>query len=416
MGGTAEAVERNGFTAAAKAGERLIVGLNLFESVEWMGGTIYIQNLMRALAALPSEERPCVRLLGMLRRSSALVQELIGLDFVEYSPGQLKGEHTVVGNTLYRLRRYAGRNVPFLGDPETRGLDAVYPALAASRNEHADIYWIPDFQSEYFPHLFTAEEIELRRTRYRAIAAQRGTLVLSSQAALDDFNRFYPGATVNTRIWRFCTTVSLNEQGRDPRDAYGVPEKYLYLPNQFWAHKDHRTAFAALQLIADRGGFDDVRIVCTGFQNDSRNDGYVQELQRFIAETGIGDRILFLGLVPRADQIEIFRRAAAVLQPSLFEGWSTVVEDAKAIGRPVILSDLPVHVEQAPADGVYFKRSSPEDLSRVIADVWPRLRPGPDLERERAAAARTAARRLAAAREFVEIVREAVGMRCASRR
>lgn len=384
--------------------DRVTLGLNLFDSVEWMGGTIYILNLVRTLAALPSDEQPRVRLLGILKRSSELVQDLISLGVVDYDPAQLKGRHTVVPNTIYRLRRYIGRNMPLMSDPETRGLDAVYPALQASRNEYADIYWIPDFQIEYFPHLFTPEDLAQRRSRYEAIAAQQGTLVLSSEAALSDFRRFYPDARVKPVVWRFCTTLPA-ERGRDPRQAYGLPARYLYLANQFWAHKDHRTAFAALKIARERGC--DIDLVCSGLKHDNRNSAYVSELQAFVTDAGLSDRIHFLGLVPRADQIEIFRHAAAVLQPSLFEGWSTVVEDAKAVGRPIILSDLPVHIEQAPDEAVYFRRSSPEDLARVLLELWPKIASGPDTAREEAAAQRTAARRLAAGREFMAILRSA---------
>jgi glycosyltransferase involved in cell wall biosynthesis len=391
-------------TGEAGGQDRILLGLNLFDSVEWMGGTIYILNLVRTLAALPPAERPRVRLLGLLKRSSELVQDLIALDLVEYDPAQLKGRHTVIPNTIYRLRRYIGRNVPLMRDPETRGLDAIYPALQASRNEFADIYWIPDFQIEYFPHLFTPEDLAQRRGRYEAIAAQDGTLVLSSEAALGDFRRFYPNRRVNPVVWRFCTTLPA-ERGRDPHQAYGLPEKYLYLPNQFWAHKDHRTAFAALRIAKERGCRID--LVCSGLKHDNRNSAYVSELQAYIAEAGLEQQIHFLGLVPRTDQIEIFRHAAAVLQPSLFEGWSTVVEDAKAVGRPIILSDLPVHIEQAPDEATYFKRSSTDDLARVLLELWPKLMPGPDSAREQAAAERTAARRLAAGRAFMDILRDA---------
>ena len=40
--------------------------------------------------------------------------------------------------------------------------------------------------------------------------------------------------------------------------------------------------------------------------------------------------------------------ANALLNPSRFEGWSTTVEEAKAVGTPMLLSDIAVHREQAP--------------------------------------------------------------------
>ena len=42
--------------------------------------------------------------------------------------------------------------------------------------------------------------------------------------------------------------------------------------------------------------------------------------------------ISILGFISRQDQLSLMRDAIAVIQPSLFEGWSTVVEDCKAIG------------------------------------------------------------------------------------
>ncbi len=42
----------------------------------------------------------------------------------------------------------------------------------------------------------------------------------------------------------------------------------------------------------------------------------------------------------------LLRGAAAVLQPSRFEGWSTIIEDAKSLGKPIVASDIAVHREQ----------------------------------------------------------------------
>ena len=55
--------------------------------------------------------------------------------------------------------------------------------------------------------------------------------------------------------------------------------------------------------------------------------------------------------------------ALAVLQPSTFEGWSTSVEESKAMAKRIILSNIDVHVEQAPKRGIYFPPHSAEDLA-----------------------------------------------------
>lgn len=58
--------------------------------------------------------------------------------------------------------------------------------------------------------------------------------------------------------------------------------------------------------------------------------------------------------------------AIALINPSNFEGWSTTVEESKSLGLPIILSDIPVHIEQAPPLGRYFKANSAEDLAAAM--------------------------------------------------
>ena len=62
--------------------------------------------------------------------------------------------------------------------------------------------------------------------------------------------------------------------------------------------------------------------------------------------------------------------ALAVIQPSLFEGWSTVVEDAKAMNQKMILSDIEVHREQAEHNGyLFFNSQDASQLSKCILEV-----------------------------------------------
>jgi glycosyltransferase involved in cell wall biosynthesis len=117
-------------------------------------------------------------------------------------------------------------------------------------------------------------------------------------------------------------------------------------------------------------------------------------------------------MVPRADQIEIFRHAALVVQPSLFEGWSTVVEDAKAVAAPMLLSDLPVHREQTA--GVQrawtFQPRDPDALASRLAEIWPTLPRHPNPAEGEAVAIAHQKRIVEAGRRFIVTVGEAVDL------
>jgi glycosyltransferase involved in cell wall biosynthesis len=61
----------------------------------------------------------------------------------------------------------------------------------------------------------------------------------------------------------------------------------------------------------------------------------------------------------------------AIVNPSLSEGWSTNVEEARALGVPMVLSDIAVHREQAAGCAVFFDPdsagSAADALQRALA-------------------------------------------------
>jgi len=375
-------------------GAGLRLGLNVIDDKSWMGGVLYVRSLVRCLACQPVAQRPHIRLLGVSDPASPVVRELSAYDCVEAIEAEPWGR-------LGRLwRRLAGAAA---APPEL-----VFPAFATVPPPAVPLYWLPDFQHLHLPQLFSAEERQVRSSGMAALAAQEGTLVLSSAVAAGDFSRFFPEARICPEIWRFCSEIVPGAAPVDPRPVYDLPEKYLYLPNQFWAHKNHRCAFLALGLLQQRGL--EIALVCTGLQEDRRDPEHFPRLLALLDAEGITNQVRFLGLIPRADQIEVFRHSAAVVQPSLFEGWSTVVEDTLAIGRPLFVSDLPVHREQlaTASEARFFDPLRPETLADAIEQAWPGLAPGPDAASERMAASRLAGRRMASGAEFIRIATTAL--------
>ena len=112
----------------------------------------------------------------------------------------------------------------------------------------------------------------------------------------------------------------------------------------------------------------------------------------FVAEHRLESQIRILGFLDRNAQIQLYRGAAAVLQPSLFEGRSTSIEEARGLGKRLIVSDISPHREQCGEDARYFEKDSAEDLARAIETLWPELPDGYDPIAE-AAGRRDAAKR-----------------------
>jgi glycosyltransferase involved in cell wall biosynthesis len=148
------------------------------------------------------------------------------------------------------------------------------------------------------------------------------------------------------------------------RSRYGLPEKFFFLPNQIWKHKNHRVVIEAVSQLRASGM--DVCVAVSGQARDHRHSQLFNELEKQVVNLGIQKQIRFLGLVPYGDVLELMRACTALINPSYCEGWSTPVEEAKSLGVPMLLSNLAVHREQAGNQAVYFNPDSPDELARCM--------------------------------------------------
>jgi glycosyltransferase involved in cell wall biosynthesis len=72
---------------------------------------------------------------------------------------------------------------------------------------------------------------------------------------------------------------------------------------------------------------------------------YGRAIRARVQELGLARRVDFLDDLPEQELIDLYRGCAALVYPSLMEGFGRPALEALAVGRPVILSDIAVHVE-----------------------------------------------------------------------
>ena len=288
---------------------------------------------------------------------------------------------------LRKLLRLRGESDLF-GLAQQHSINVLLPLLDLPpwRIVPSTIGWIPDFQHLHLPEFFGAEDLERRNTTYRRLAEKATVVMLSSNASHDDFAQFAPNYASKGRVVPFPSLLAFEELAGDPvttRTKFNLPEKFALVANQFWAHKNHALVVQALAQLKDSGV--NVPVVMTGLPSDHRdpaNKNFSALLQS-IAAAGLNNQITILGLVPYSDLMNLMRTAALMIQPSRFEGWSTVVQDAVALGRPLMCSDIAVHREQAPRALGFFDVDRADVLAELLEAHWSKLTPGPDLSLER---------------------------------
>lgn len=302
----------------------------------------------------------------------------------------------LTSSTYFRGEKYLRRlfGLPnkssWLTAARTHQIPVLLPLtnIPVKSSHEKTIGWIPDFQHVYLPEFFSETVCRGRDVAFRLLA-QRATLVmLSSQIALGHFVAFVPEYTHKARVLSFPSLHAfepLEEDTLSSRCKFNLPEKFVLVANQFWRHKNHLVVVEAIGQLRRKG----IRIpvVMTGLPADYRDpeNQIFSRILQAIASAGVVDQITILGLVPYADLVNLMRTAAVVIQPSRFEGWSTIVQDAKALGRPLICSDIPVHREQAPAAIGFFPCDRADTLADLLAANWTSLEPGPCLALEKRA-------------------------------
>jgi glycosyltransferase involved in cell wall biosynthesis len=227
-----------------------------------------------------------------------------------------------------------------------RELDVVhYPlTVRVPRVGAPRVVTLQDLQHRDLPELFSRSRRLFRRQAYdRAVERSDATIVLSEfvrQRALDlldvDPRRVH--------VIPHGVDHAVFKPGDEPR------ESFLLYPARPWRHKNHPRL---LQAFVDlRRSLPDLRLVLTG--------GGLERLQP------LPDGVERLGHVPRSELVSLYRRAACLVFPSLYEGFGLPLLEAMASGCPVAAADAGAIPEVCGDAAVLF---DPEDVHSIESGI-----------------------------------------------
>jgi glycosyltransferase involved in cell wall biosynthesis len=337
-------------------------------SKEWMGGLNYFKNLLFAINSLENKEleifvfvgkKTDVEIKSMFRKYASVIEDSI-FDRKSLKWFLMKFEQKVFKTNILLHRLLNKYDIKVLSHASVTNLRNI-----------KTINWIPDFQHIHLSQMFSEEEIKSRNKSFMYTIKKSDTVILSSFDALKDLKNFAPKYEEKAKVLQFVSQpderyFDLNDNDKkNVIKKYEIKEEFFYMPNQFWKHKNHMIVFEVVKRLVD----DNVNIclVCTGHLKDYRNSDYIRKIQDFITINQLENNIKLLGLVDYEDVFALIKFSKAVINPSLFEGWSSTVEECKSVGKNMILSDLDVHKEQYP-NATFFERDNIDDFKNILQD------------------------------------------------
>lgn len=369
----------------------------------WLGGINYFRNLLTAIYALPDRKIEPVILTG---------KHMTADRFKGFPPVDVVRSRLFDRYSFPWIVRTAGFQ-SFGRDPLMERLlhkhhIAVlsHSAQLGAHTPMPTIGWIPDFQHRRIPEFFSKAELARREREFIEILSC-SRVIVSSVDAQNDLITFYPKFAQQSRVLQFVPDIdskmsipTLDEI----KEKYSIQTPYFHLPNQFWLHKNHSAVIDAISKLKEQG--ERMTVLVTGNNSGYRKSDYYQSILAHVEKCGVSEEFRMIGVVPYSDLIALMRYSVALINPSFFEGWSSTVEESKALGKQIILSDIAVHREQAPERGVYFKPNKPEELAIAMKQQLDCWSPDADeLNRAKAIAA-LQGRRLDFARKYQDIVLE----------
>lgn len=369
----------------------------------WTGGVNYFVNLISALHELPGNPVEPVLFAGhnadksFIDRLSPFLPERPVVDAV-WTPETMEYRLRLAEAVILQRDRRAEELFNYYK------IDVVFQFFAwyGKRFSIPTLAWIADFQHRHLPDMFGRGQYLKRELGYNALVRCATKIQVSSEDARRDCEAFYPKSRGKIEVLPFAVRIGEDAWMESPErviKTYNLPKSYILLPNQFWKHKNHLAVLEALRILKSRGN--KVTIVATGNLRDNRDPQYTSSIINFINNYSLQEYFILLGPVPFNDVYPLMRGAVAVLNPSLFEGWSTTVEEAKSLGVPLILSDLNVHREQSPIHCLYFNPHDYHELADILIKASAKWELGPHYNFEEEARSMNSVRRANFANKFV---------------
>lgn len=372
----------------------------------WLGGINYFRNLFTALGTL---ERPRLEPLLLVRAGEReAAQALRGHVGTRNLPAALDRQSGLAGRAVARVAPLSW--ALWRGFLHARGVGLIsHSPPLLPRALLPSLGFIYDLQHRELPELFSAEDRRHRDHAFFELCRTCTAVVVSSEHARSGLEAFLPQYAHKVRVLRFVANAAVSAPTPPEvlKEKYGLPDAFVYLPNQFWKHKNHVTVLQALALL--KGRRKDVAVVASGATTDYRHAEHFAALTDMIRQLGLEHGFRMLGVVPYEDLLGLMRACVAVLNPSLFEGWSTTVEEAKSLGKRLLLSDIPVHVEQRPERALYFEALSAEQLADRLSIAFAEHSPEAERRCMERAAAQLPERLRAFGRAYEDVALETMG-------
>lgn len=232
------------------------------------------------------------------------------------------------------------------------------------------IVTIHDLIFERHPETYHWDEIIVHRLKVKQACTQADAIIATSNQTKNDLIELYlVDENKITTVYQSCDEAF--EKTLDEHDKLLIKKKYT-LPNDFFLfvgsitqRKNLITICKAMHAICQTTN---IPLVVVGNGKKEK-----EAVKAFLLEKNIQVQVIFLnetnGFVPNSDLPAIYQQAAALIYPSIYEGFGIPILEAFHSNIPVITSNCSSMPEVAGDAALYFDPYDYETLGKLMKEV-----------------------------------------------
>ncbi|MEX0787201.1 MAG: glycosyltransferase family 1 protein [Anaerolineales bacterium] len=322
------------------------------------GALQYYQHLAAALAELAPQDTFYLllskRLADHFLWADPNLQPVIFPYSNEARVGRVLTEHLVVPRTLSRL------GVDVLNSGNVAPAFVPCALVATVKTMHAFVT----------PGSLTWSTRAYRRVLGGRSVRRAEVVIANSRSNAEDIVRFFRIPNEKVRIVSEAVDHGRFKPSSDPPGnlhalrGWGIRRPFVLFVSSLWRYKNAETLIAAFGRVAQRIPTHDLVVV--GYPRDK---AYTESLHRLVDESGLQDRVKFVGGVPHPETARLYQCASVFVYPSLYETFGLTILEAMACGCPVVTSDSSSMPEVAGGAAVLFPPKDAERLADALVGI-----------------------------------------------
>jgi len=223
------------------------------------------------------------------------------------------------------------------------------------------IVTVHDVSFALMPEMFTRDTISLFRKQMEVVVRRADEIIAVSERTKSDLLDLYGLDDGKIHVVLHGVEDSFKpikelDRLEEVRMEYGLPEKFVLHVGTLEPRKNHLRLLQAYRLMCEKYTGEYHLVIC------GKRGWLYDDVFEMADSPALKGKVVFTGYVRDEELPCIYNLAAAVVYPSLYEGFGLPIIEAMACGRPVLTSDRGAMAEAAEDAALLV---NPEDVDEM---------------------------------------------------